>query len=106
MTLLPYTTLFRSLAMSQWFSARFGTGNKIVADRYTGLVFGSFGLQKIAASSAGFPVYDLYLAKTGATIDSVLLDDLSLSGYDYLIVDARMAVDRSEERRVGEECRS
>jgi len=84
------------LATSQWFSARFGTGNSIVADRYTGLVFGSFGLQKIAASSAGFPVYDLYLAKTGSTIDSVLLDDLKLSGYDYLIVDARMAVDVPE----------
>lgn len=84
------------LATSQWFSARFGPGNKIVADRFTALVLGSFGLQKIASPSAGFPVYNLYLAKPGTPVDPVLLDDLSLSGYVYLIVDARMAYDIPE----------
>ena len=43
------------LAISEWFSARFGTGNNIVTDRYTGLIFGSFGVQNPAAPSAGFP---------------------------------------------------
>jgi hypothetical protein len=81
------------LATSQWFSARFGTGNKIVTDRYTGLVFGSFGLQKLARPSDGFPVWDLYLTKPGISIDPLLLDDLALSRYAYLIVDARMAYD-------------
>ena len=81
------------LATSQWFSARFGTGNKIVTDRYTGLVFGSFGLQKLARPSDGFPVWDLYLAPSGPSIDQLLLEDLALSRYAYLIVDARMAYD-------------
>ena len=43
------------LATSEWFSARFGTANNIITDRYTGLVFGSFGLQDPAAPSAAFP---------------------------------------------------
>lgn len=80
------------LMVSRWFSARFGTGNNIVTDRYTGLIFGSFGLQNPAAPSAGFPVYNLYLAKPGANIEpAFLLFDLSLSDYTYLIVDEHMA---------------
>jgi hypothetical protein len=85
------------LAASKWFSARFGTGNKIVTDRYTGLIFASFGLQAPASPSAGFPVYNLYLAKPGNPIEpAFLLSDLSLSNYTYLIVDARMAYDVPE----------
>jgi hypothetical protein len=85
------------LAASKWFSDRFGTGNNIVTDRYTGLVFGSFGLQKTASPSAGFPVYNLYLAKPGAPIEpAFLLFDLSFSDYTYLIVDGRMAYDQPE----------
>ena len=80
------------LAVSRWFSGRFGAGNNIVTDRYTGLIFGSFGLQNPAAASAGFPIYNLYLAKPGATIKpAFLLFDLSLSDYTYLIVDQHMA---------------
>jgi hypothetical protein len=82
------------LAASQWFSARYGVGNNIVTDRYTGLVFGSFGLQDPDAPSAGFPVWDLYAAKPGAPIsqpDRLLLSDLQLSDYTYLIVDEDMA---------------
>ena len=82
------------LAMSKWFSARFGPGHNVVTDRYTGLVIGSFGLQNPAAPSAGFPVYNLYLAKPGRPITpAFLLFDLSLSRYTYLIVDDRMAYD-------------
>jgi nitrate reductase NapE component len=80
------------LAASKWFSARFGTGNNIVTDRYTGLVFASFGLQNSAFPSAGFPTYDLYLAKSASQIGpSYLISDLTISDYTYLIVDRRMA---------------
>jgi hypothetical protein len=85
------------LAASRWFLARFGAGNNIVTDRYTGLIFGSFGLQTPAAPSAGFPVYNVYLAKPGAPIEpAYLIPDLGLSDYTYLIVDARMAYDAPE----------
>lgn len=85
------------LAASEWFSARFGTGNKVVTDRYTGLIFASFGLQNTAFSSAGFPIYNLYLAKPGAPIEpAYLFSELSNSNYTYLIVDARMAHDTPE----------
>lgn len=80
------------LAVSRWFSARFGTGNNIITDRYTGLIFASFGLQDTASPSAGFPVYNLYLAKPGAPIEPpFLLADLEISDFTYLIVDKRMA---------------
>jgi hypothetical protein len=82
------------LAVSQWFKARFGTGNNVVTDRYTGLIFASYGLQNTATPSTNFPVWDLFLASPGATIQpSYLLYDLNLSQYTYLIVDARMAYD-------------
>jgi hypothetical protein len=85
------------LAANEWFRARFGTGNKIVTDRYTGLVFASFGLQYTASPSEGFPVYNLYLAKPGAPIEpAYLFSELSLSNYTYLIVDERMAYDVPE----------
>jgi hypothetical protein len=80
------------LATSEWFSARFGTGNNIITDLDTGLVFGSFGLQSPGAASAGFPFYDLYLTKPGAPVEPpFLLYELSAGGYTYLIVDERIA---------------
>ena len=85
------------LQASKWFAARFGTDNNVVTDRYTGLIFGSLGLQKTASPSAGFPVYNLYLAKPGAPIKpAFLLFELSLSNYTYMIVDRRMAYDAPE----------
>ena len=85
------------LGTSEWFSGRFGTGNNIVTDRYTGLVFASFGLQNTAFPSAGFPTWNLYLAKPGTPIDPpYLLFDLSGSNYTYLIVDRRMAYEVPE----------
>ena len=87
------------LGTSEWFAARFGPGNNIVTDRFTGLIFGSFGLQNTADPSAGFPVYNLYLAKPGAPIEPpFLLSELNTSRYTYLIVDARMAYDMPETR--------
>ena len=80
------------LTTSEWFSARFGTGNNVITDRDTGLIFGSFGLQSPGAASAGFPFYNLYLAKPGAPIKPpFLLDELSAGAYKYLIVDERIA---------------
>ena len=77
---------------SRWFTARFGPGNHIVTDSFTGLIFGSFGLQDTPAPSAGFPVYNLYLAKPGAPIEpAFLLSELKTSGYAYLVADERMA---------------
>jgi len=85
------------LGASAWFSTRFGTSNNIVTDRYTGLIFASFGLQNTASPSAGFPTYNLYLAKPGAPIDpSYLLYELSSSNYTYMIVDRRMAYELPE----------
>jgi hypothetical protein len=85
------------LAASKWFSARFGTGNNVITDRYTGLVFGSFGLQNPDSPSAGFPVYNVYLAKPGSPIEpAYLLPDLGLANYAYLIVDERIAYDIPE----------
>lgn len=82
------------LGTSAWFSSRFGPGNNIVTDRFTGLIMASFGLQNTASPSAGFPTYNLYLAKPGAPIQPpFLLDELSTSRYLYLIVDERMAYD-------------
>jgi hypothetical protein len=77
------------LAASKWFSAQYGVGNNIVTDRYSGLVFGSFGLQNPDSPSAGFPVWNLYLGKPGTP--SFLLSDLFLSNYTYVIVDEHMA---------------
>jgi hypothetical protein len=85
------------LAASKWFSTTFGTGNNIVTDRYTGLIFGSVGLQDPASPSIGFPVYNLYVAKPGAPIEpAFLLFDLATSNYAYLVVDGRMAYDMPE----------
>jgi hypothetical protein len=85
------------LQTSKWFTARFGTDNNVVTERYTGLIFGSLGLQNTASPSAGFPVYNLYLAKPDAPIKpAFLLFELSLSNYTYLIVDRRMAYDVPE----------
>lgn len=85
------------IATSTWFSAHFGTGNNVVTDRDTGLIFGSYGLQNPAAPSSGFPAYDLYLTHTGAPIKPPYLQyELSSSDYDYLIVDGRMAYEVPE----------
>lgn len=80
------------LAASEWFSARFSTGNNVITDRNTGLVFASYGLQSTGVPSPGFPFYDLYLAEPGAPIKPpYLLFELSAGRYMYLIVDERIA---------------
>jgi hypothetical protein len=79
-------------AMSQWFLNRFGAGNNVVTDRYTGLIEASYGLQNTGFPSAGFPVWDLYTSKPGQPVGPpFLLEELQYSKFLYLIVDERMA---------------
>jgi hypothetical protein len=88
------------LGASRWFSAQLGTGNSIVTDRYTGLIFASLGLQNIPTPSPGFPIWDLYLDKPGSLIRPThLLSGLESSYYTYLIVDRHMAYEVPEEGR-------
>jgi hypothetical protein len=81
-------------AMTQWFLHRFGAGNNVVTDRYTGLLMASYGLQDTAQPSAGFPVWDLYIDQPGRPIGPAsLIAELTSSDFRYLIVDERMAQD-------------
>ena len=85
------------LATSEWFSARFGTGNNVITDRYTGLIFGSFGLQNTVYPSGHLPFYNLYLAQPNGPIEPPsLLTNLRLSNITYMIVDERMAYELPE----------
>lgn len=81
-------------AMAQWFRARFGPGHRVVTDRYTGLAMASFGLQNTAMPSAGFPVWDLYVAKPGQPLGPPFLFAMLTTGhYRYLVVDKRIATE-------------
>jgi hypothetical protein len=80
------------LGASRWFSTQLGPGHNIVTDKYTGLIFGSFGQQFTDVPSPGFPVWDLYLDKPGAQIGPArLIFELTISHYTYLVVDNRIA---------------
>ena len=85
------------LATSQWFTTHFGPGKKILSDRYTGIVFGSFGLQNTVYPSGTLPFYSLYLAGPGAPINPPsLVPNLGLENITYMVVDERMAYDLPE----------
>ena len=89
------------LALSEWFSARFGIDNNIVTDRYTGLIFASFGLQNTASPSASFPALQPVSRQTRRSNRArVSLLDLGLSNYTYLIVDAAHGIRRARARCV------
>jgi hypothetical protein len=78
-------------AASAWFRDRFGTGNNLVIDRYSGVVFASFGLQDPAPTWTGFPTYELYLARPNSQALQSLLAKLQGSNYHFIVVDRRMA---------------
>jgi hypothetical protein len=78
-------------AASAWFRKRFGIYNNIVIDRYSGVVFASYGLQNPATTWTGFPTYELYLANLRSPILQSLLGKLKGSDFHYVIVDRRMA---------------
>ena len=79
------------LAASDWLRATQGRGLRIVADRYSGLIFGSYGGQQPVTGSVTFPTYDLYLTGPGRQVPSRLIEQLSSWRFGYLIVDRRMA---------------
>jgi hypothetical protein len=78
-------------AAADWLRATQGRNLRIVADRYSGLVFGSLGGQFPVTGSGAFPTYDIYLAQPGRPVRPALLRQLSEWNFGYLIVDRRMA---------------
>ncbi len=79
------------LAAAAWLHDTQGRGLRIVADRYSGLIFGSYGEQDPATGSVTFPTYDVYLAQPGRPVPPALIAQLSAWKFGYLIVDRRMA---------------
>ncbi|GAA0588443.1 hypothetical protein GCM10010172_86990 [Paractinoplanes ferrugineus] len=79
------------VAASQWLRATQGRDLRIVADRYSGLIFGSFGGQEPVTGSVTFPTYDVYLAQPGKPVSPQLIAQLSGWRFSYLVVDRRMA---------------
>ncbi|WP_250032994.1 hypothetical protein [Paractinoplanes maris] len=78
-------------AASAWLRSTQGRDLRIVADRYSGLIFGSFGGQQPVTGSVSFPTYELYLAQPGRDISPRLIEQLSSWRFTYLVVDRRMA---------------
>ncbi|AEV87789.1 membrane protein [Actinoplanes sp. SE50] len=79
------------LAAAHWLLDTQGRGIRLVADRYSGLILGSYGEQQPATGSASFPAYDLYRARPGQPIDRHLLAQLRDWHFEFLVVDRRMA---------------
>jgi hypothetical protein len=81
-------------AMTTWFRERFGAANRVITDRFTGLLLASYGLQDPGEPSGGFPAWDLYIYPPGKKLGPPgLIANLTISHYTYLIVDKRMATD-------------
>ncbi|MBL7253963.1 hypothetical protein [Paractinoplanes lichenicola] len=78
-------------AASAWLHETQGRDLRIVADRYSGLIFGSYGEQRPVTGSQSFRTYDLYLAQPDQDIPPRLIEQLSSWKFGYLIVDRRMA---------------
>ena len=79
------------MAAAEWLRDTHGRGLRIVADRYSGLIFGSYGGQNPVTGSVTFPTYDVYLAQPGRPVPPALITQLSSWRFGYLIVDRRMA---------------
>ncbi|GIE77846.1 hypothetical protein Aph02nite_37960 [Actinoplanes philippinensis] len=79
------------LAASAWLRETRGRGARLVADRYSGLIFGSYGEQEPTTGSESFPAYELYLAKPGSPMPPALMEQLRAWRFEYLVVDRRMA---------------
>jgi hypothetical protein len=72
-----------------WMKTTQGTGQDVVADRYSGLALASFGLEWPAEGSRAFPLWQLYFSVhlPGAA----LLQQIQHAQYRYLVIDKRMA---------------
>ncbi|WP_304523754.1 hypothetical protein [Actinoplanes sp. DH11] len=79
------------LAAAAWLRETQGREARLVADRYSGLIFGSYGEQHPTTGSATFPAYDLYLAQPGRPMPAALLHQLRSWRFEFLVVDRRMA---------------
>jgi hypothetical protein len=79
------------VAAADWLRDTHGRGLRIVADRYSGLIFGSYGEQNPVTGSVTFPTYEVYLAQPGRPVPPALITQLSSWNFTYLIVDRRMA---------------
>jgi hypothetical protein len=81
------------MAAAAWLNRTEGRHLRIVADRYSGLIFGSYGEQDPVTGSGAFPTYDLYLAQPGRPVPRQLLSQLESWRFGYLVVDRRMALE-------------
>jgi len=81
------------LAAAAWLRRTQGHDLRIVADRYSGLIFGSYGGQDPVTGSGAFPTYDLYLGRPGRPMSGPLLSQLQSWRFGYLVVDRRMALE-------------
>jgi hypothetical protein len=81
------------MAAAAWLNRTQGRHLRIVADRYSGLIFGSYGEQDPVTGSGAFPTYDLYLSPPGRPVSPALLSQLQSWRFGYLIVDRRMALE-------------
>jgi hypothetical protein len=79
------------LAAASWLRATQGRGLRMLADRYSGLIFGSYGGQNPVTGSITFPTYDVYLAQPGRPVPPALLGQLRSWDFGFLVVDRRMA---------------
>jgi hypothetical protein len=84
------------LAAASWLRATQGRGLRILADRSSGLIFGSYGGQNPVTGSVTFPTYDVYLAQPGRPVPASLIGQLHAWDFGYLIVDRRMATEVPE----------
>lgn len=76
------------LGLAHRFLARFGPGQKLVADRYSSLALAAFGRAHTAQGSPGFPIWELYFDKT---VPPHLLSELRSSQWRFVVVDERMS---------------
>ncbi|MBW6436047.1 hypothetical protein KZ829_20090 [Actinoplanes hulinensis] len=79
------------MAAARWLLETRGRGARLVADRYSGLIFGSYGEQEPTTGSESFRAYDLYIAQPGRPMPAAILEQLRTWRFEYLVVDRRMA---------------
>jgi hypothetical protein len=72
-----------------WMKTTQGTGQNVVADRYSGLALAAFGLEWPAEVSWAFPLWQLYFSVHLPS--AALLQQIQHSHYRYLVIDKRMA---------------
>jgi hypothetical protein len=77
------------MQMVDWMRTTQGTGQNVVADRYSGLALAAFGLEWPAEVSWAFPLWQLYF--TVHLPSAALLQQIQHSHYRYLVIDKRMA---------------